>query len=341
MNSRNNCLPCFRHGRNRFLQEKIPDSKPELHLEFLETRLLLNGVTSTLTAEPAALASTAISAPEQLFIDLLNRARSDPQAYEVEVGLPGGTLAAVAAQPPLAFNDLLQDSARFHAQEMADNNYFGHQSQVTGDWPNKMAIDAGYMLPWGPNANNIESLAAGYGLSTAPDSAEDTLRLLVEDAGVPSLGHRIHLLAMDPFWQQHRVGVGYAFNNSANLRNYWAIHTAYENASDLFLTGVVYNDKNGNDRYDLNEGLAGVTVSTDQGGSVLTNPAGGWSLPVTGGTYLVTAAGGAYNGTGFAVVLVDNSNVEVDFNSGEAQGVIGFGLYSGSSLPKVSLTAPD
>ena len=50
-------------------------------------------------------------------------------------------------RPPLAANDQLFDSAGFHAEEMATYDYFGHQSEVTGDWPNQMARDAGYPLP--------------------------------------------------------------------------------------------------------------------------------------------------------------------------------------------------
>ena len=53
-------------------------------------------------------------------------------------------LTDATAQPPLAVNPYLTDSARFHAQEMATSNYFGHQSVVTGKWPNQLAREAGY-----------------------------------------------------------------------------------------------------------------------------------------------------------------------------------------------------
>lgn len=62
---------------------------------------------------------------EMAFIYELNRARSDPQRYDTENSL-GGILAGVAAQPPLALNLNLVQSARFHSAEMAANGYFAH-----------------------------------------------------------------------------------------------------------------------------------------------------------------------------------------------------------------------
>ena len=50
-------------------------------------------------------------------------------------------LSAVVPRAPLAVNDKLMASSDFHATEMAVHNYFGHQSQVTGEWPNKMVRD--------------------------------------------------------------------------------------------------------------------------------------------------------------------------------------------------------
>ncbi|MBN1765585.1 MAG: hypothetical protein JW860_10035 [Sedimentisphaerales bacterium] len=59
------------------------------------------------------------------------------------------------------------------------------------------------------------------------------------------------------------------------------------------------------------------------------------------GTYIVTASEGSFNGTGSAVVIVDEANVEIDFISGNAAGIVDFGLETGSGLPKVSITATD
>ncbi|MBN2378108.1 MAG: hypothetical protein JXD22_17045 [Sedimentisphaerales bacterium] len=314
------------------------NSKPTLQLESLEPRVLLNGG----QFYPSASVVYDIDPEEQLFIYLLNLARSDPEGYAIDEGF-SESLSGINPQPPLAVNSILVTSSGFHAEEMATYDYFGHTSQVTGDQPNKMAIDAGYPLPWGPNGNQIESIAAGYGnppVGVAPTDAAKALQVLLEDIGLVPPGHRQHLLGM-PGWDTHReIGAGWDYNGSSTYKNYWAIHTAYENTSDQFLTGVVYNDKNNNDRYDANEGLSGVTVSTTSG-STQTNSAGGWTIPITDGDYIVSATGDSFSGTGSAAVRVDGANMEIDFISGEAAGVVNFGVEGGSGFPEVSVTATD
>ena len=272
---------------------------------------------------------------EQLIIYELNRARNNPARFDQENNL-GGLISATAPQPPLAVNNNLVGSASFHAEEMATFNYFAHQSAVTGDWPNKMARDNGYPLPsfypnTGSTANNIESIAAGTIITTAVS----VLTLLIVDAGVDPPGHRIHLLATDPFFQTHReIGTGNAFNNSATFKNYFSIHTAVrDSGGNQFLTGVVYNDANGNRRYDLGEGLGGVTVSNGVT-SVQTNAAGGWSIEVSPGASTVTASGGGFVGTASANVTVAASNIEVDFASGNSIGEVNFSRqHRCASLP--------
>lgn len=270
----------------------------------------------------SALAGSAAepTADEMLFIYTLNRARANPAAYQQEVNL-SVDLSGVQPRPPLAVNNNLTGSSRFHADEMADNNYFGHTSQVTGDQPNKMARDHGYPLPISldDNANNIESIAAGNNLDVLA-----ALKLLIEDAGVDPPGHRIHLLGINDFFARHReIGVGVAFNAASDFDNYFAIHTAFEFTNDKFLTGVVYNDANGNGRYDKDEGIAGVTVSNGTE-TVTTNAAGGYAFKVSAGTHTVTASGGSFAGTGTAEVTVDQDSIEIDFRSGNTGAQVNF-----------------
>jgi hypothetical protein len=271
------------------------------------------------TLEPRLLLAT-VTAEEQLFVYLLNRARHDPAAYAQEVGL-GNLLDGIAAQPPLAVNNNLFDSTDFHAKDMADSNYFAHQNPVTLEWPNRMARDAGYVLPpsFADTQNNIESIAGGT------TTAESTLALLLEDAGVPGAGHRVHLLATVGFFQLHReIGVGHAYNVNSMYQDYWAIHTAYRTGANPFLTGVVFNDLDLDGRYDLNEGLAGITITVG-GAKYYTNAQGGYSIPATAGSRTLTVQGAGFTGTATATVDVTDQNVEVDFLSGHATGIVNFG----------------
>jgi hypothetical protein len=285
----------------------------------------------------------SVAAEEQLFIYELNRARHDPVAYQLERSLPV-SLAGVAARPPLAVNNDLFDSTEFHAVDMAVDNYFAHNTPE-GLTPNQMVRNEGYVLPgsYPTLGNNVESIAFGGGFPTSPTAtAGQALEQLIIDEDTPSLGHRIQLLAMSEFAATHReIGVGHRaidrFHPEHGLtfkEDYWAIHTAVSNASDKFLTGVVFNDVNANGRYDLNEGLGGVTITVGALNTT-TNAAGGWSIKVAGtGSMDVTAAGNGVNSS--ATVSVGSDNIEVDFIRGTSTGIVNFD----SPLPPAPNAAP-
>jgi hypothetical protein len=130
---------------------------------------------------------------------------------------------------------------------------------------------------------------------------------------------------MDSFFAADReIGVGHRVSSSSTYRDYWAIQTAYVNSSDKFLTGVVFNDVNQNGLYDAGEGIAGATITVG-GVQTATNEAGGWSVPITSsGTYHVSVSGSTFLGTSSSDVTVSDSNVEVDFLSGQSSGVVNF-----------------
>jgi len=238
------------------------------------------------------------SAEEQQFVYELNRARWTPRTVEAQAGLRSGSIVPA---PPLAINDNLAAAAGFRSNEMASLNYFAHQSPATGKWPNQIAREFGYALPtYWPNAsNNIESIHRG-----------NPTILGVMQSFVNSEVHRTHVMGQGWFATHEEIGVGAHLGDRV-----WAILTATESTPGLFLTGVVYNDWNGNLRMDLGEGLAGVTI-TAGARSTTTNAGGGWSLPATTGRYRVTASGGSFAGTSTATVWVNGFNIEVDFISG-------------------------
>ncbi len=253
-------------------------------------------------AEPIAW----IDPQAQLFVYELNLARHDPQTYALSVPIE---LGDIASRPPLAINGKLVESAHFHAQEMAAHDYFDHQSRITGDWPNKLARNQGYRLPlrFLDDSNQIESLAGGQ------SDAKATIDQLVIDEGIESLGHRKHLLGIDRENAANReIGVGYANSTETTYRHYWAIHSTRNDAPGPLLTGVVYADENRNGRYDLNEGLAGVMIRSDDQ-QTHTNSAGGWSITAQSETnHLVADLPLGRIET--EVNIVDNNNLEVDFS---------------------------
>jgi hypothetical protein len=244
----------------------------------------------------------APSAVEQVMLERLNDARANPAAYGQSIGLD---LSNVAPSQPLAWDSRLIAAAQFHSQDMNNRGYFDH-TDPNGNDPGQRIAAAGY------NATSwAESIAGGY---PTPDAA---LRALIIDAGVPDLGHRRHLLAIDPAVQgQNAVGIGIVLNGGGPLQDYYTIDTASSPDTRPYVTGVVFHDANGNGRYDAGEGLAGVTITVAGVGSVQDFATGGYSLQVSPGTYQVTASGGAL-GAGYTQwVTVGGSNVRLNFTPG-------------------------
>lgn len=258
----------------------------------------------------------------QLFLYLLNEARHDPASYQARMQQPID-LSGLVPRQPLAINPSLTASAQFHSAEMATHNYFSHVSAISGRHPNGNALDNGYPLPsfWERDANYIESIAAGTLTASAGRALEQLTR---------SPSHRAHLFGENAFFAANREGgVGYAFDPSSTYSHYWTVHLARAEPTGNFLTGVVFEDANQNQQYDLREGIAGATV-TIGGQSVLTNEAGGWALPVPANESLTVMVQHP-DWTFDAVTQVDakDLNVQLDFqylpSSGSILGRESFG----------------
>ncbi len=157
-----------------------------------------------------------------------------------------------------------------------------------------------------------ESIAAGYG------SPEAALQALIVDAGVPNLGHRRHLLAIDSVFKSlNRVGVGIVEGGSGPMVNYFTIDSASSSDKRPILTGSVFNDINGNGKYDVNEGVGNLTLEVHGVGTITTFDAGGYSFPVKAGTYTVTFSGGDLAGPITKTVTVGNTNFRLNVLTNE------------------------
>lgn len=276
-----------------------------LQLESLEDRRLLTA-----------------SGLEQEAVYLINRARHDPAAYQSRQNL-SVNISSLQSRPPLAVSPELFNSTQTKSNDMVANNYFAHASP-SGVQANALARQAGFPLPdaFVDGANNIESLAAG----TSYDNAAEAINALIVDAGVPGALHRQHLLATTDFWALSRqIGVGFASSTNASFDNYWSIHTGPRNVASQFLTGVVFDDANGDGHYNAGEGLANVIITIDGSQTLRTNAAGGWSALVQPGDHHVQASGGQFAGISTASTTVaGDTNVEVDFISGQHRGYVSF-----------------
>src|SRR5438876_4415950 len=68
---------------------------------------------------------------ERVILEWMNRARVDPQVEMNACGAGCVERACYSAKAPLMWSEPLNRSARFHAAEMAKQQYFGHDSRCT------------------------------------------------------------------------------------------------------------------------------------------------------------------------------------------------------------------
>ncbi|SHE41006.1 Cysteine-rich secretory protein family protein [Cnuella takakiae] len=116
--------------------------------------------------------------------------------------------------PALKWNDTLARVAAQKALDMATRNYFAH-TNPDGFGMNYFINQAGYKLQpsWiqDKTANYFESCAAGA------TTGKEAIAMLLVDDGVPSFGHRTHLLGLND-WSRSLVdiGIGYAWAGGAS-----------------------------------------------------------------------------------------------------------------------------
>lgn len=251
---------------------------------------------------------------EQLVLEYINRARSNPFAegqrlgIDIHEGLSDPTL--VSPRPPLAMNKILLGIAEAHTMDMYLHNYFSH-NDLNGTTPYDRMVRAGYNYLIGG-----ENMAGGTDQSAA--QLED---LMMMDPGTVGRGHRINLLNVNPYpcsdppCAYSEVGIGYyqAIPNAEGLGSLITEDFGAASAGS-FLVGVVYNDKNNNNFYDIGEGIAGVMIAPSTGGYyAVSSTSGGYVIPIGAtGTMTVTASGPGF-GPITRTVTLSGTSIKLDF----------------------------
>lgn len=243
----------------------------------------------------------AVSAAEQFLIELINRARLDPFAeaerYNLDLndGLPAGTIDG-AAREVLAPNEFLEDAALFHSDWMLTNDIFSHDGAFDSDPGDRMAA-AGYdfvgswawreNLAWSGTTGTLDLVQAildhHEGLYRSAGHRQNTFGTNIREIGVAQI-----------------AGVftddGTDFNTSMLTLNF------ARSGTDHFLTGVVYNDDDGDDFYSVGEGVGDVTF-TANGASAMTSHSGGYGIALAPNSNVAVTV--SQSGTEVAALSVD------------------------------------
>ncbi len=247
-----------------------------------------------------------LTAEEQMMVELINRARMDVSAEVARQGEGLASNISPADDTPLAVVQTLSEASRDHSQNMDNLQFFDHEDPA-GDLPWDRAEDAGHANTYvGENIAVIASFSTNF---------DDQARVEALHAGLwESDGHQRNMLRDD--WTE--IGAGYDYGSYAGYNGGTYVTTKFGDTGQTYLTGVVIDDQDDDDFYDIGEGQGGVRITAVDNSnpeSVYTTStwdAGGYTLALPSGTYTVTFEGGDLDTPQQAEVTIGNDNVKLD-----------------------------
>ena len=232
------------------------------------------------------------TAEEQAYIEMINRARANPPAegarlaattdpdvvfaysyFSVNLGMMQSEFNAIAAQPPLAPNSKLATAARSHSAWMLANDTQSHNQTSPNNTPFDRIQNAGYSYS-----------TAGENIFAYAESAWHGHAGFEVDWGGGTggmqnpRGHRNSIHSGN----FREIGVGVLLGSNTNTGPQVVTQDfGTQHSSPSFGTGVAYYDLNGNDFYDVGEGISGLTVNVSgTSNHCLTAIGGGWVVPI-------------------------------------------------------------
>ena len=246
--------------------------------------------------------------PDQKDADIDSEPEGDRRLSMVDEALVAGTIANTAKQP-LAMNQLLNDSAQAHSDWMLATDTFSHTG-ANGSSPGDRMKAAGYAFTgswtWG------ENISIRWGGTPAESNA------LVEgfhDGLFRSAGHRTNILS-DAF---REVGIGIGFGEYKGSNGADATQNFARSGGSTFLTGVAFDDKDGDRFYDPGEGLGklNVSIKSSAGATYTTTTwdAGGYQIALPAGDYTVTFSGGGLAAAVVKAAKVGSANAKLDLDA--------------------------
>ncbi|MDQ4136891.1 MAG: CAP domain-containing protein, partial [Pseudomonadota bacterium] len=212
---------------------------------------------------------------------------------------------AKAGVQPLAFDRDLNEAAGRHSQWMINTDTFSHVGAGRSQ-PHDRMVAAGYTFTgaWA-SGENIAMVS-----TRAPSGYADEVRLLHSNL-MNSAPHRANILS----GTYREIGIGFDVGSYKSYTGAFATQNFARTGTKPFITGVAFDDKDGDRFYDPGEGLGGLQVkAVGTTGAVFTTAtygSGGYDLSVPAGTYKVTISGPGIVAA-VKTVTVSTKNVKFD-----------------------------
>ena len=279
-------------------------------------------------------------------LELINRARANADAEAARLGIGNRQEGPphINNEPwtiqnttqPLSWNPQLQSAAQNHANtlEQADHFFTGTSPHnFGGTTPSQRIAASGYQSAYPTQYNGAtttsgffpgeENVAEEIGQGGGPYSGTRFTQAVVRahdglfiDKDVNGRGHRNTTTLA--FWREVGVGItaGTDNFNGQTFDSIYVVQNFGRETNNLpFITGVVFNDANGNNFYDPGEGIGGVRV--DVAGAnffAVSSASGGYSVPVPGdGTYTVTFSGNSVSTAQRSATISNLQNAKLDY----------------------------
>jgi len=290
---------------------------------------------------------TAPTSEELYMLELINEARLDPLASAERYissystlsssqpniqnaldffGVSGDALldAFSALEPvgPLAWNSKLASAAEKHSAQMIAADEQSHQvdgelslgQRITAegyDWwtvgENVYAYSqdllyghAGFMVDWGYDDVDYQSGSIRSDFAQVGDGMQD------------AAGHRVNI--MNPNFREVGIDVTYETLSSTEVGP-MVVTQDFASSDVFYITGIAYDDNNGDNFYSVGEGRAGVSVKVGSGG-VVTGEAGSYDKAVYAGQYNIEISGSGVSGNVNAQATISDENLKLDIVDG-------------------------
>ncbi|MEI6357688.1 MAG: hypothetical protein WCP53_11405, partial [Verrucomicrobiota bacterium] len=332
----------IRHILFAFAIAGVPGTLADLHAPPSPPVFLQMAPTATGHAAPASGGDRYLigdpTDEEQMYLELVNRTRADPKAegerlaatndpdivetygvFGVDLAKLRTDLAALVPTQPLAFEPRLSGMARGHTAWMFDNALQAHEETDPAGSTNIVNTTGDRFQRSGyPAAAGGESVFA-YARSVDYGHAGFEVDWGVGPGGVQvGVGHRVS--NHNPVFRE--VGIGVIEGSRTVVRpgetntvGPQVVTLDFGSRSDLppLVTGVAYYDLNGNQFYDIGEGVGGITVEVSDGDSfAVTTASGGYAVPSRDGPHLVRFSGPGFSPAPKEVTVAGGANVKRD-----------------------------